>query len=122
MGSSICSPVVGVEAVRSFSELWCEVVGSGVLLLEEVPLRVPLSCPLGHVLSDVTCHPLCMLTEYTVVGTASPPASAMGMQAVSSDAPHGAVLTKPPAQIHWHRSTGVRCWDLPWELRSQPGG
>lgn len=35
----------------------------------------------------VTCHPLCELTEYTVVGTASSSASTVGMPVTSSDDP-----------------------------------
>ena len=40
-GGRVCSPV-GVEAPRSFSELWHEIGPTGVLPLRKKPLSIPL--------------------------------------------------------------------------------
>lgn len=45
---------------------------------------LPSSCPLGPVLCDVTCHLVCRLTKYTVVGTALGPTSALGALTIGS--------------------------------------
>lgn len=81
-GGRVCSPVVEADTPQSVSELQCEVVGIGVLLGKE-----SLSSSKGAVHQEAlcggACHPLCRLTEYTAVGTALGPTSAMGFQAVS---------------------------------------
>ena len=40
LGDRVCSPVVGVQAPRSSSNLWCEVGGTGVFPLQEESLPV----------------------------------------------------------------------------------
>ena len=42
VGGRVCSsPVVGLEAIRLGSKLWCEVGGTGMLLLGMEPLCIP---------------------------------------------------------------------------------
>ena len=41
IGGRVCTPVVGEEAPRSSSKLWCEVVRTGALLLGKGPLHIP---------------------------------------------------------------------------------
>lgn len=55
----VCSLVVGVDAPRSISDLWCEVYRIGALLLGEEPLSTPPQevsnekCALWYLLSPV---------------------------------------------------------------------
>ena len=58
------------------------------------------------VLCCLTCHLLCGLTKYTVVGTALSPVSTLGMLAVSPGVPQALF-----SQGHQHRSTEVRSQD-----------
>ena len=84
VGGRACSLVVGVEAPRSVSELQSKVGGIGVRPLREEPLSIsPLELSTSSVLCGVTCHLLCWLTKYTVVGTALGPTSTVGMPAIS---------------------------------------
>ena len=60
------------------------------------------SCPPGNVLCGITCHPLCGLTTYTVVGIALSPTSIVGMQAIGPRVPQVHC-----SHSHPHRSTGT---------------
>lgn len=48
-------------------------------------MLLPRSCLPGHVFCDISCHLLCVLSKYTVVGTALGPTSAVGIPVISSD-------------------------------------
>ena len=76
---SICSPLVGVEAPRSVSELRREVGGTRVLPLGEELPRIP-----RHALCGVASRLMCAFTTCTLVGTDPGPSSPTGMQAVGS--------------------------------------
>ena len=106
----LCSPVVGIEVQRSISELQCEIDETREFPLGDELLKFPL-----QELSSWSCTlwfrlPL-IVWAYKVIAieSAFDPASAVGMQATSLDIPQ--LLTKPPGQIHWHRSAEVRHQD-----------
>ena len=117
-----CSPVIGVEAPRSISELWCEVGRTRALLLGDKPLSSP-HLELSTSEYALWCHLIHVVWAHKVHS----PASTVRMQAVGPGVPP--VLY---SQSHQHRSIGadplksstrtsvVMHLDLPWELWKQP--
>lgn len=72
----VCSVAVEVEASRSVSEVWCKVGRTGMLLVGEEPLNIPLLELSIHECALWCC--LCELIGYFTVGTALSPASIVG--------------------------------------------
>ena len=127
VGSSVYPLVVGVETLRSVSDVWCEIGGIGALPLREEPLSVPLP-----ELSTVKCAPWCHLKPIVKAHKvycwwhALGPTSTLGMQAVVPGVPQALCL-----QSHQRKSTSadplksgtttavVAHLDPPWELWKQ---
>ena len=103
------SPVVGIEVQRSISELQCEIDETRVFPLGEELLTFPLQ-ELSTWNYTLWFRLPLIVWAYKVIAVESPfdPASAVGMQATSLGIPQ--LFTKPPGQIHWHRSAEVRHW------------
>ena len=126
VGGRVCSPVVGVEAPRSISELRCKGGRTAVLPLGEEPLSVP-----PQALSIQSCTLWCRLPPVVwayCCWHCPQPLFNRGNASNQPGCPSGAVLAAPPAQIPWYRSAEVRHWDshswhldLLLELRNQPG-
>ena len=73
VGGRACSPVIGIEALRSGSKLWCEVGGTGALSLGKEALGIPPQEPSTETCALWCClSPLCVLTKYTVETTLCP--------------------------------------------------
>ena len=108
----VCSPVVGVEAPRSISELWCEVGGTGTLLLREELLCIPPQ-ELSTERCTLWCHlpPVVWAHKVYCCWHCPQPHHNHGNAGNQPRCPSGAVLTKPPAQTHWHRFAEVRHQD-----------
>ena len=106
----ICFPVVGIEVQRSISELQCEIDETRVFPLGEELLTFPLQ-ELSTWNYTLWFRLPLIVWAYKVIAVESPfdPASAVGMQATSLGIPQ--LFTKPPGQIHWHRSAEVRHQD-----------
>ena len=109
VGSRVSSTVVGIDASRSISELWCEVGGTGVLLLGEEPLSIIL-----QELPSEKCTVWCCLSPIAQIHKAHCFGHHPWLHlncGYSNNRPgcsSGAVLTKPLEQICWCRTAEVR--------------
>ena len=112
VGGRICSPVVGVDAPRSTSELRCEVGRSGTLPLGEELLSIP-----PQELSTRECTLWCCLSpvmqahKVQFFSHCPRPCLNCGNSGNRPGCPRGTVLTKPLVHICWHRITEVRHQD-----------
>ena len=108
----VCSPVVGVEAPRSVSELWYKVGGTGVLLLGEETLSIPL-----QELSTGKCTLWCRLSPIVYAHKVHCcwhcPWPCLGLANTGSHlrSPSGTLLTNPAVQICWHKSAKAKHQD-----------
>ena len=105
----VCSPVVGVEATTSVSELQCGIGRTGALPLGEEPLSIPLQ-RLSNSKSTVWCclSPFVWAHSIQCCWHCHQPHLSHGSASNWPRCPSGTVLRKPPVQIHRHRSTEVR--------------
>ena len=103
------SPVVGVQDPRFPSELYCEVGGTGALLLGEEPLSTPsqeLSIRKCTLVSPVTC---CVGSQRTILLALPSSHLNCGNADIWPWCLSDTTFTKPPVQMCRYRSTEVVC-------------